>query len=113
MLLQRTVDAAERMKGRAGGREVSRSKEDRWLMDFLRAHHDGQLIGANTLREESGSDGRGADYGIDDEQLRVYKETNDLKAVVDRLMELTVENIPKASGLSVGQPAMAPSVIAK
>ena len=48
-----------------------------------------------------------------DEQLRVYKETNDLKAVVDRLMDLTTENVPKASGLSVGQPALAPSVIAK
>ncbi len=32
------------------------------------------LIGANTLREEPGIDGRGADYGIDDEQLRVYRE---------------------------------------
>ena len=62
------------LKGRAGGREVSRSREDRWLMDFLRAHHDGQLIGANTLREEPGPDTRGADYGIDDEQLRVYRE---------------------------------------
>ena len=62
------------LKGRAGGREVSRSREDRWLMDFLRAHHDGQLIGANTLREEPGPDARGADYGIDDEQLRVYRE---------------------------------------
>ena len=62
------------LKGRAGGREVSRSREDRWLMDFLRAHHDGQLIGANTLREEPGTDARGADYAIDDEQLRVYRE---------------------------------------
>jgi riboflavin biosynthesis pyrimidine reductase len=62
------------LKGRAGGREVSRSREDRWLMDFLRAHHDGQLIGANTLREEPGPDARGADYGIDDEQLRLYRE---------------------------------------
>ena len=62
------------LKGRAGGKEVSRSAEDRWLMDFLRTHHDGQLIGANTLREEPGSDGRGADYGIDDEQLRVYRK---------------------------------------
>jgi riboflavin biosynthesis pyrimidine reductase len=62
------------LKGRAGGREVSRSREDRWLMDFLRAHHDGQLIGANTLREEPGPDARGADYGIDDDQLRVYRE---------------------------------------
>ena len=62
------------LKGRVGGREVSRSSEDRWLMDFLRAHHDGQLIGASTLREEPGTDARGADYGIDDEQLRVYRE---------------------------------------
>jgi riboflavin biosynthesis pyrimidine reductase len=62
------------LKGRAGGREVSRSRDDRWLMDFLRAHHDGQLIGANTLREEPGPDARGADYGIDDDQLRVYRE---------------------------------------
>jgi riboflavin biosynthesis pyrimidine reductase len=62
------------LKGRAGGREVSRSQEDRWLMDFLRAHHDGQLIGASTLREEPGADGLGADYGIDDEQLMVYRE---------------------------------------
>jgi hypothetical protein len=36
--------------------------------------HDGQLIGANTLREEPGTDARGADYGIDDEQLREYRE---------------------------------------
>jgi len=36
------------LEGRAGGRDVSRSREDRWLMDFLRAHHDGQLIGANS-----------------------------------------------------------------
>jgi riboflavin biosynthesis pyrimidine reductase len=62
------------LKGRAAGREVSRSKVDRWLMDFLRAHHDGQLMGANTLREEPSADGFGADYGIDDEQLMVYRE---------------------------------------
>ena len=29
-----------------------------------------------------------------DEQLRVFRETGDLKAVVDRLVELTVENVP-------------------
>ena len=62
------------LKGRTGGREVSRSREDRWLMDFLRAHHDGLLIGANTLREEPGTDYSGWDFGIDDEQLRAYRE---------------------------------------
>jgi carboxylate-amine ligase len=29
-----------------------------------------------------------------DEQLKVYEETGDLKAVVDRLMERTIENVP-------------------
>ncbi|MDZ4856453.1 MAG: dihydrofolate reductase family protein [Nitrospirota bacterium] len=53
---------------------MSRSREDRWLMDFLRAHHDGQLIGANTLREERIAEGRGWDYGIDDEELRSYRQ---------------------------------------
>jgi len=49
-----------------------------------------------------------------DEQLRVYHETNDLKAVVDRLMELTLEHVPAHEmGISVGQPSLAPSTIAK
>lgn len=30
-----------------------------------------------------------------DEQLQVFRETNDLKAVVDRLIERTVENVPR------------------
>ena len=48
-----------------------------------------------------------------DEQLRVYGETNDLKAVVDRLIELTAENVPQGADLTVGHAAMAPSTIAK
>jgi carboxylate-amine ligase len=48
-----------------------------------------------------------------DEQLRVYQETNDLKAVVDRLMELTVENVPKNADLTLGKASRAPSTIAK
>jgi glutamate---cysteine ligase / carboxylate-amine ligase len=48
-----------------------------------------------------------------EEQLRVYGETNDLKAVVDRLMELTMENVPRNVDLSVGKFATAPSTIAK
>src|SRR6266849_6908726 len=34
-----------------------------------------------------------------DEQLEVYRETNDFKAVVDRLIERTRENVPKATDL--------------
>src|SRR6476619_1191334 len=35
-----------------------------------------------------------------EEQLRVYRETHDLKAVVDRLMELTAENVPQKVDLT-------------
>lgn len=76
------------LKDRTGGNNVSRSREDHWLMDFLRAHHDGQLIGASTLREEPGADGRGWDYGIDDEQLRVYREET-LKLGKQKIIVLT------------------------
>ncbi len=48
-----------------------------------------------------------------DEQLRVYRETNDLKAVVDRLIELTTENVPRAENLMVGKTSVVPSAIAK
>lgn len=62
------------LHGRTDGKTVSRSREDRWLMDFLRAHHDAQLIGASTLRDEPNPEGRGWDYGIDDEALRTYRQ---------------------------------------
>ena len=62
------------LEDRADGNIVSRSREDRWLMDFLRAHHDAQLIGASTLREELNPEGQGWDYGINDEELRVYRQ---------------------------------------
>jgi riboflavin biosynthesis pyrimidine reductase len=62
------------LPGQAGGREVSRSAEDLWLMNFLRAHHDAQLIGASTLRDERGTDGMGWSYAIKDEELAAYRE---------------------------------------
>ena len=76
------------LKGRAGGNVVSRSADDRWLMDFYRAHHDAQLIGASTLREELGADGKSLDYGIDDEELRVYRQ-NILKLGLQKVIVLT------------------------
>ena len=80
------------LKGRAGGREVSKSMEDRWLMDFLRAHHDAVLMGANTLREEPGPNLKGADFGIDDEQLRAYRE-NTLGLAKQKIIVLTGSGI--------------------
>lgn len=61
------------LPNQTGGKQVSRSTEDRWLMDFLRAHHDAQLMGANTLREEPGSDAKSWDFGIEDEDLLAYR----------------------------------------
>jgi riboflavin biosynthesis pyrimidine reductase len=91
------------LKGRAGGNEVSRSKEDRWMMDFLRAHHDGQLIGASTLREELGADGQGSDYGIDDEELRVYRQET-LRFARQKIIVLTGSGDVDLSGRLFSSP---------
>jgi riboflavin biosynthesis pyrimidine reductase len=98
------------LKGRAGGRQVSRSEEDRWLMDFLRAHHDGQLIGANTLREEPGTHARGTDFGIDDEQLRVYRE-NTLRLGKQKIIVLTGSGNIDATHLVFNSPRVEPWII--
>ena len=62
------------LKGRAGGSLVSRSREDRWMMYFLRAHHDAQLISASTRREEPGPDGQDWASRLTDQRLRDYRE---------------------------------------
>ena len=41
-----------------------------------------------------------------DEQLQVYRETGDLKAVIDRLIERTMENVPRDADLSAASPAV-------
>src|SRR5918998_3722273 len=41
-----------------------------------------------------------------DEQLQVYRETNDLRAVVDRLIERTMENVPRDISLGAAVPSM-------
>jgi riboflavin biosynthesis pyrimidine reductase len=76
------------LKGRTSGSEVSQSSEDRWLMDFLRAHHDAQLMGVKTMREEPGNEAGGWDYGIDDEELRAYRR-DVLKLGPERVIILT------------------------
>ncbi len=57
----------------ASGGEISQSAEDRWLMDLLRAHADGLLMGMNTLREEQrlrGPESRGIVFRVADPALR-------------------------------------------
>ena len=48
-----SLDGITSLLGAHGtGGDISQSREDRWLMDLLRAHADGILMGMNTLREE-------------------------------------------------------------
>ena len=58
----------------ASGGEISQSSPaDRWLMDLLRAHADGLLMGMNTLREEQrqrGPDSRGIVFRVADPALQ-------------------------------------------
>ncbi|HEY8185024.1 MAG TPA: carboxylate-amine ligase [Pyrinomonadaceae bacterium] len=48
-----------------------------------------------------------------EEQLRVFEETKDLNAVVDRLIELTMENVPVRTDFTVTAPITAASTISK
>ncbi|MGI8919289.1 MAG: carboxylate-amine ligase [Pyrinomonadaceae bacterium] len=48
-----------------------------------------------------------------EEQLRVFAETNDLNSVVDRLIELTMENVPVTTDFTPMSPITAASTIAK
>ena len=48
-----------------------------------------------------------------EEQLRVFQETNDLNAVVDRLLELTMENVPRTTDFKVPVPVTGVSTISK
>lgn len=70
-----SLDGIASFKGLyASGSHISRSPEDRWLMDFLRAHADAVLLGINTLAEETAlarsthtGPQRGPVYAIEDE----------------------------------------------
>src|SRR5213596_938560 len=48
-----------------------------------------------------------------EEQLRVFDETNDLNAVVDRLIELTMENVPVTTDFTLTAPMTSASTISK
>lgn len=61
----------------ASGGEISQSSEDRWVMDLLRAHADGLLMGMNTLLEEQrlrGPGSRGIVFRVADPSLRQLRQ---------------------------------------
>ena len=69
-----SLDGITTLLGKHGsGGDISQSPEDRWLMDLLRAHADGLLMGMNTLLEEQrirGPESRGIVFQVADPQLR-------------------------------------------
>src|SRR5271157_1589422 len=72
-----SLDGITTLLGKQGsGGEISQSREDRWLMDLLRANADGILTGMNTLLEEQRSRGpgsRGIVFQVADAKLRALR----------------------------------------
>src|SRR5664279_237364 len=61
----------------ASGGEIAQSRADRWVMDLLRAHADGVLMGMNTLREEMrvrGPESRGIVFQVVEPELLRLRE---------------------------------------
>src|SRR5512135_2679901 len=72
-----SLDGIVSFKGKhAAGADISRSEEDRWLMDLLRAHADAVIIGVNTLLDETelGERARGPVFRIMNEELRRLRQ---------------------------------------
>src|SRR5271165_5974532 len=73
-----SLDGITTLLGKHGsGGEISQSREDRWLMDLLRAHADGLLLGMNTMLEEQRSRGpqsRGIVFQVADPKLRELRK---------------------------------------
>jgi 5-amino-6-(5-phosphoribosylamino)uracil reductase len=71
-----SIDGIASFKGKhATGGDISRSQEDGWLMQLLRAHADAIIMGIGTLLEETKTlphvnEGRGPLYRIEDPALR-------------------------------------------
>ena len=68
-----SLDGITSLLGRhASGGEIAQSRADRWLMDLLRAHADGVIMGMNTLREEQrnrGPESRGIVFQVVEPEL--------------------------------------------
>jgi 5-amino-6-(5-phosphoribosylamino)uracil reductase len=72
-----SLDGIVSFKGEhAAGADISRSAEDRWLMDLLRAHADAVILGINTLLEETalGERERGPVFRIIAPELRQLRQ---------------------------------------
>jgi carboxylate-amine ligase len=79
------------------GKEVPVRELIRELLDFV-----DDVIDALDSRKEVAHIHTILERGTSaDDQLRVWRETSDVKAVVDRLIETTMENVPREVILSI------------
>ena len=73
-----SLDGVTTLLGKdASGGEISQSREDRWVMDLLRTHADGLLMGMNTLLVEQrlrGPGNRGIVFRVADPGLRRLRQ---------------------------------------
>src|SRR6185312_1541772 len=75
-----SIDGIASFKGKhATGGDISRSQEDGWLMQLLRAHADAVIMGVGTLLEETRTmphlnEGRGSLYCVADPELRELRQ---------------------------------------
>ena len=96
-----SLDGITTLLGEHGsGGEISQSREDRWLMDLLRAHADGILMGMNTLLEEQRSRGpqsRGIVFQVADPKLRELRRKlgkgRERNIFVTRAMDLDLSRL--------------------
>lgn len=61
----------------SSGQYISQSFEDRWLMDLLRAHADGLIMGMTTLLEEQrlrGAESRGIVFQVVDPAMQAFRQ---------------------------------------
>ncbi|HJT53993.1 MAG TPA: dihydrofolate reductase family protein [Candidatus Angelobacter sp.] len=75
-----SIDGIASFKGKhATGGDISRSQEDGWLMQLLRAHAGALIMGLGTLLEETRTmphlnEGRGSLYRVADPELRELRQ---------------------------------------
>ena len=93
-----SLDGIVSLKGRnSSGAAISQSKEDRWLMDLLRAHADAVIVGVNTLLDETehGERERGPVFRI------VAPECRELRQALGRRREMNII-VTGAASLDLG-----------
>ncbi len=89
----------------ASGADISQSLEDRWLMDMLRAHADGLIMGMSTLLEEQrirGVESRGIVFQVVDPTMKALRtklgKARERNVFVTRAVDLDLSRLKVFDG---------------